>query len=160
MPSADYLPDLTELGRFMKTRTRTRYGQVVGTFDENTAVTADEAAGLIVEAGDEVAIAVGSELPDGPAGDEDIYRKGAKSLVLILAAMNVEAALVPDQTDDPRSAYAALERRFTSLKKTLVEAITEALGGTDGGEAVGPATGAALGYWSGPEPMTTIDEKF
>lgn len=159
MPLADYMPDLPELGRFMKTRTRTRYGQVVGTFTEDTAVTADEASGLIAEAADEVALAIGPVLPDGPPGNEDFYVNGAKSLVLILSAMNVEAALVPDQTDDPRSAYAALERRYNSLKKTLVEAITEALGGTEGGEVAGSG-GSATPYWTGPPPMTTMDEKY
>lgn len=159
MPISDYLPDVTELGRFMKTRTRTRFGQVIGTFDENTAVTEVEAQGLIAEAAGEVAIAVGPSVPDGPDDDPDMYRNGAKQLVLILAAMNVEMTLAPETTDDVRSAYAALERRFKSLKDTLVEAITEANGGTEGGEAAGTG-GSMVAWWSGPPPMTKMTDEY
>ncbi len=119
-----YQPSLEELGTFLKTRTRSRLGGAgIGTFDENTAVTATEALSLIQEAADEVALAIGSVMPDGPAVDPGMYRRGAKALVLLKAAMNVELALVPEQTSDPRSAYSALERRFESFLKTFIEAI-------------------------------------
>lgn len=144
MPTADYTPTVEELATFLKVRTKSRYGAVVGEFTADTPITATDAAELIAEAVNEVAIAVGSDVPDATnVEDVDSLRKGAKALVQILAAMNVELALVPEQINDPRSAYQALERRFTRLSKVLVEAITEAKGGTGGGES---AAGDPEGY--------------
>lgn len=165
MPITDFTPTLEELGHFMKTRTRSRtaYGSVVGTFDDNTPVTAVEAEELIAQAADEVAIAVGSDLPLGPENEPDLYERGAKALTLILAAMNLEIALVPEQVNDPRSAYAALERRYTSFRKSLIEAVSEARGGSgQGGEGddSSATVNTGLPLFSFPEPMTRITDRF
>lgn len=160
MPVAEYTPTLAELGRFLKTRTRTRMGgAAAGTFNDTTALTAVEAQALIDEAADEVALSVGADLKDGPVGSENMYREGAKALVLLLAAMNVELALVPEQTSDPRSAYSALERRFNSFRDTLVEA----LGGEDSSvldETMTDETGAIISEltpWYSFPPTTIGD---
>lgn len=164
MPTADFTPTLDELGKFMKSRTRSRaqYGTVVGTFNDDTPVTANEAEELIAQAADEVAIAVGSTLPDGPDDEPDLYRRGARSLVLVLAAMNVEIALMPEQVTDPKSAYAALERRFISYRKSLIEAVSEAKGGGDGGDGDdSSATSASMfPVFTFPEPMTRLTDRF
>lgn len=133
MPTTDYTPTADDLAVFMKTRTKTRYGAVVGEFTDVTPVTLTEAGTLIAQAVDETALAVGSNLPDGPEDDRDLYRRGAKQVVLLLSAMNVELALSGEQVNDPRSPYAALERRANSLRKTLVEAVSEARGAYGGG---------------------------
>jgi hypothetical protein len=133
MPTTDYTPTAAELAVFMKTRTKTRFGAVVGEFTADTPVTLDEATDLIDQAVNETALAVGSDLPDGPADDVDLYRKGAQQVVLLLAAMNVELAISGEQVNDPRSPYAALERRVNSLRKTLIEAVSEMRGAYGGG---------------------------
>jgi hypothetical protein len=171
MPTADFTPSVEELGRFMKTRTRTRMGAVVGTFDDTTPVTAAEAAELIANAADEVAITVGPNLPDGPEGEEGMYRNGAKALTTVLAAMNVEAALAPETIDDPRSAYNAYERRYIAFKKSLIEAVAEVQGGeSDEGDDssatinTGGTDGAGnaipLPLFNFPEPMTRLEDRF
>lgn len=162
MPTDQFTPTVDELGQFMRARTKTRYGQTVGTFNDSTPVTAEQAQGLIQEAVDETALAVGSDLPAGPDGDPDLFTRGAKAVALLLASMNVELTLAPEQVSDPRSPYAALERRVNSLTKRLIEAVTEARGGTEGGESdTGVVNAAAFGA-SGtfPPPMTTLDERF
>lgn len=161
MPTTDYKPTLEELGTFMRTRTKTRYGAVVGTFTDSTPVTDEQATELIEQAVDEVAIAVGANLPSGPEGDEDIYKKGAKALILLLSSMNVELQLAPEQVNDPRSPYAALERRYTAFRKSLIEAVTEARGGTGGGESAGEDPGG-YGFPSGgfPEASDTGSRAF
>lgn len=135
MPTIDYTPTAQELAVFMKTRTKTRYGAVVGAFNDSTPVTLEEATGLIAGAVDETALAVGSDLPDGPEDDKELYRRGAKSVVLLLSAMNVEMTISGEQVADPRSPYAVLERRYNGLSKRLMEAVTEARGGFGGGES-------------------------
>jgi hypothetical protein len=135
MPTTDYTPTAHDLAVFMKTRTKTRYGAVVGEFTDTTPVTLEEAGTLISQAVDETALAVGSDLPPGPENDEDLYERGAQQVVLLLSAMNVELAISGEQVTDPRSPYAALERRVNSLRKTLVEAVSEARGSYGGGES-------------------------
>lgn len=162
MPTTEYTPTVNELGLFLKSRTKTRFNAVVGTFTDATPVTAEEAQELIAQAVDEVAIAVGSNLPNGPDDDPDLFRRGAKSLTILLSAMNVESALVQEQVTDPRSAYAAFERRYNNFRKALIEAVTEARGASGGGESdTGVDAAAAFGVaGSFPEPMTRLDERF
>lgn len=167
MPTEAFTPVVGDLAQFMRARTKTRYGATVGTFDESTPVTDVQAQGLIQEAVDEVAIAVGSTLPPGPdEADPDLYNRGARALVLLLASMNVELTLSPEQVNDPRSPYAALERRFDSLKKTLVEAVSEARGGESVGGAGGGSDVAAGVTASGypaasfPPPSDTGSRRF
>lgn len=135
MPTADFTITTEELALFMRTRSKTRWGAVVGEFNADTPVTAEHATSLIREAVREVAISVGADLPDGPADEPDLFRDGAKSLVTMIAAMNVELQLAPEQVSDPRSPYAALERRVKDYRKALIEAVTEARGGTQGGDS-------------------------
>lgn len=161
MPTDAFTPTVDDLGQFMRARTKTRYGATVGTFNDSTPVTAEQAQGLIQEAVDEIALAVGSDLPAGPESDPDLFSRGARAAVLLLASMNVEITLAPEQISDPRSPYAALERRFNALLKRLIEAVTEARGGTQGGESDTGVSAAAFGVaGSFPEPMTTLDERF
>lgn len=161
MPAAEFTPTVDELGAFMRARTKTRYGQLAGTFNDTTPVTEPQAEGLIAEAADEVAIAVGPDLPLGPEGSEDIYKRSAKAVVLLLASMNVELQVVPDQVDDPRSPYAALERRYNSLRKALIEAVADARGDETGGEESVAVSDARLPSYGGfPPPGTTTWERF
>lgn len=162
MPIADFTPTVDELAHFLRARTKTRYGATVGTFNNDTPVTLSQAQGLIAEAIDEVALAVGSDLPAGPGDDPDIFKRGAKAAVLLLSAMNVEITLAPEQVNDPRSPYAALEKRQTALTKRLIEAVTEARGGAAGGESdtgVAPLSDLA-GFGTFPEPMTRLDQRW
>jgi hypothetical protein len=64
MPTTDYTPTAHDLAVFMKTRTKTRYGAVVGEFTDTTPVTLEEAGTLISQAVDETALAVGSDAAD------------------------------------------------------------------------------------------------
>jgi hypothetical protein len=137
------MPTVADLGTFLKTRTKTRYGATVGLFNDTTPITTDEAETLIQEAADEVTIATGSEIPDGPNEDPDLYRRGVKALILLLAAMNAETVLSGEQVNDPRSPYTALERRYNALKKTVVEAVSEARGAYGGGESDAADSGAS-----------------
>jgi hypothetical protein len=149
MPTADFTPTVEDLAFFMRARAKTRYGATVGTFDDTTPVTADQAAGLIDEALNEVAIAVGPNMPVGPDDDPDLYKNGAKALVLLLASMNVEITLAPEQVNDPRSPYAALERRYNNFHKALIEAVAEAQGGAagEGESAATAASGLPAGHF-------------
>lgn len=161
MPTVDFTPTVEELGQFMRARTKTRYGLTVGTFNDDTPVTESQAEGLIAEAVDEVGIAVGPDLPEGPAGSEDIYKRSTKAAVLLLASMNVELQLVPDQVDDPRSPYAALERRYNSFRKALIEGVADARGDeTVGEESVAISDARMPSYGGFGFPGTTMDERF
>lgn len=161
MPTADFTPTVEELGHFMRARTKTRYGATVGTFTDTTPVTEPQAEGLIAEAVDEIGIAVGPDLPEGPAGSEDIYKRSTKAAVLLLASMNVELQLVPDQVDDPRSPYAALERRYNNFRKALIEAVADARGDeTQGEESVAVSDARLPSYGGFPEPGTTTWERY
>lgn len=144
MPTTDFTPTIAELATFMKNRTKSRYGAVVGAFNADTPVTDTEAEDLIAQAVDEMALAVGSDLPTGPDDDPDLYRRGAKQAVLLLSAMNVELAISGEQVNDVRSPYAALERRLNGvngkggLRSTLIESVAEKIGlsGAEAGESV------------------------
>lgn len=160
MPTADYTPTVDELGAFMRARTKTRYGATVGTFDDTTPVTLSQATGLIAEAVDEIGIAVGPDMPVGPDDDPDIYKRATKSAVLLLASMNVELQLVPDQVDDPRSPYAALERRFNNFRKALIESVADARGDEAEGEESVAVSDARMPSYGFPPPGTTMDERF
>lgn len=162
MPTTEFTPTVDELGRFLRSRTKTRFNQVVGTFTDQTPVSAEGAEELIAEAVSEVAIAVGSNLPAGPEGEERLYMDGAKSLVLLLAAMNVELQLMPEASSDPRSAYALMERRYTAFRKSLIEAVSEARGESGGGGESDMGGGDRIPAPAGtfPEPGTTMREPY
>lgn len=161
MPISDFTPTVGELAGFMKSRTKTRMGLQVGTFNDTTPVTAEEAEGLIAEALDEIALAVGPDLPEGSDDDPEFFKRGAKSAVLILSSMNVELQLAPEQVVDPRSPYAALERRLKSLLDRLIEAVSEARGGLgEPGDSVAADSISPPASGTFPPPMTTLTEKF
>jgi hypothetical protein len=163
MPTTDYTPTAADLAVFMKTRTKTRFGAVVGEFTADTPVTLEEAQDLIDQAVNETALAVGSDLPDGPEDDDDLYRKGAQQVVLLLAAMNVELAISGEQVNDPRSPYVALERRVNILRETLIEAVSEArgvYGGGGGSDAADNQGEYGRPVFSFPPPSDTGTRRF
>jgi hypothetical protein len=136
VPTSDYTPTADEVASIMKARLKTRFGAEVDTFTEDTPVKASRVSELIQEAVDELAPAVGPDIPDGPDPDDpDVLRRGVKRVVQLLAAANVELDMWPEQAQQQGSAYRLYLERANSLRKGLLEAVSEA-GGGGAGESV------------------------
>lgn len=145
MPTSDYTPSVDEVASIMKARTKTAFGAEAGTFTDTTPVTADRVSELIREATDEVAPVFGPDIPDGPDPDDpDTLRRGVKRVVQLLAAANVELDMWPEQAQQQGSAYRLYLERATAIRKTLIEAVSEA-GGGGAGESVAGSDPAAQG---------------
>lgn len=132
MPVTDYTPTTANVATLLRTYTKDRYTAVTGSFSDDTEPTGDQVTDMIDEALQEVALAVGPDipdyLPDNPDADHDFLRNCAKTVVGLLSAMNVVLSKTPDQISDPRSPYAVLEKRYENLRKTLLNAISDARG--------------------------------
>jgi hypothetical protein len=146
MPISDYTPTTAEVAKLIRARTKDKYGNEVGDFTADTEPTADEATGLIAEAVDEIASAVGPDVPDGPDPDDpETLRRMTKRVVSLLAAANVELSYFPEQAGQAGSAYQRLMERIdgrsskdSGMRGTLLEAVAEAGGGGSGQSVAGP----------------------
>lgn len=144
MPTSDYTPTVEDVAALLPARTRTRFNKEVGTFlpdpgdddtKDRTRPTREQVVAKINEAVTELALNIGTDLPDSPGKDPDAIRKGAKAAAILLSGMNVELGYFADEIGTgPDSTYAALERRYNRLFPKLLDAISEAGGAVSGEE--------------------------
>lgn len=147
MPTSEYTPSTADVGALVRARTVDAGGNEVGDFTADTRPTGDEVDVLIAEAIDEVASAVGPDVPDGPdPDDKDTLRRMAKRVTSLYAAANVELSYFPEQAGQNNSVYDKLLARARSTKETLVEAVAEVGGGGDGQSVGGAGPMASYGF--------------
>lgn len=161
MPISDWKPNVQEVASLLRARTKDGLGNEVGTFTANTRPNVDQVTMMIDLAANEVAVAVGAEIPDalGEGTDVDNLRETATYVTILLAAMNVELSYFPEQIQSDRSPYNAYERQLARVMKLLVEAVAEAGGGGGGGSVSSPNplvshgfptdTGGMIGWGTG-----------
>lgn len=114
----EYKPTLDDLGALMRARTRNDLGDELGTFNEETRPTGDEAQSMIDQALDLVSPRLGGSVPDRLEGL-------ARSIVTLRAAMLVEASYSPEG-DGPETATAY--SRFETQYQDALEAYDMAAG--------------------------------
>lgn len=129
MPTSDFAPVVQDVADRLRARTKDRDGNEVGTFNANTRPTDTQVDGLINKAGADVAMVVGSDIPNAVWDD-------AKDVVSLRAALLVELSFFPEQINSGRSPYPQLKQLYDDDLKNLLAAVTRA--GGDPGEAGAP----------------------
>lgn len=137
MPISEWTPEVREIATLVRARTKDRFGAEVGTFNEDTKPNGEQASEMIQSAVQELAPSFGQDIPDALRGERDELRRGAKTCVSLLAAMNIEMSLYPEQVSRNLSSYGALEARFRRLFPLIRDAIAEAGGATSGDATAG-----------------------
>jgi hypothetical protein len=144
VPVSDFSPTIEQLGALMRSRT-IEDGSETGTFTSETRPTADEAAIAIKTAADDVAIAIGSDIPLA-AWD------GARVLVAYRAAMLIEITYYPEQIGNG-SMYEQWKEMFDEGLLRLIERV-QAIEAGEGDPDTTLSPGMAEFYF----PPTTIME--
>jgi hypothetical protein len=124
-PAASYLPLVSDVGALLRARTKDRYGNEVGTFNENTRPTFDEVQRLIETAAGDVTDLIDYDIP------LESYR-AASGVIALGAAMLVELSYFPEQVAADKSAYqeykdlydAYLERLLAAVEREAAEEVT------------------------------------
>lgn len=137
MPSTDWAPAVAAVGARLRSRTKDRDGNELGTFTDTTRPTGDEVERLIAEEAGNVADVVGDDL------DIKFWERAAAVTVLGTAAA-VELTYFPEQVATGRSPYDQLKTLYTERLGNLKTAV-EAGGGDTPGE--GDATALPQGYF-------------
>lgn len=95
---APFLPTVQEVSELERARTKDRFGNEVGIFNENTRPTGDAVRGLIRQAADDVVMLIDVDIPPTAYDLAD-------SVIAIGAAMLIELSYYPEQVGTPNSAY-------------------------------------------------------
>lgn len=128
-------------------RTRDSYGNMVGTFTQDTTPKDDQVVAMIQRLGPAVADAIGDVIPTAFFDD-------AQNVLATRVAMQIELDYYPDQVNTGRSIYPQLEKMYETELARLQTAITSSSGGE-----VDPTGAAGHAQWSFPAvPLTTRDE--
>jgi hypothetical protein len=107
----DVTPTVAELGSLMRARTKDRFGNEVGTFNDDTRPTGEQAASMI-----DMAVNL---MPLNIPGLADQYVERAKKAITLLAAVLVENSFYPEQADTDQSAAATYERLYGLVLTSL-----------------------------------------
>jgi hypothetical protein len=143
MPVSEYTPTVAQVAAHIRARTKERgSGSEAGTFTANTRPTLGEAESAISDALNEISPTIGSDLPVVEGEDPNALRTAAKGVVSLLSAMIIESSFYPEQIEQGRSNYQAMERRYNAALKRLTAAV-EAAGGVTASEG---ASGGVSGY--------------
>lgn len=145
------LPDVSDVGAFLRARTRTKYGTEAGTFTLDTRPTRGQVLALIGLAQSHVAGILGfGTLSDGLA-------RMSRTAVALRAAMLVELSYFPEQVQSGRSPYEHLR----DLYESEVERLKVAASDDDLDDGIGATADARLPRYSVPHHrMTTFDMEF
>jgi hypothetical protein len=100
-----FVPTVDDVGALIRTRTKDRFGNELGTFTADTRPTDDQVLVLVGQAYDYVTARVDTDLP------EESWR-AARSCIALKAAMMVELSYWPDQIPLNQSPYASLRLEF------------------------------------------------
>lgn len=147
MPVTDWTPTSDEVAVLERSRTKDANGKYWGVFRSETeseptrtTPTKEQVESTIQAALDEVAGALGADLPDGPADDVELVRRAGKRVAALSAAMLIETDFFPEQVGSGKSPYDALERRYLRALAGAKELVSEY--GTGGsGESVAQGGG-------------------
>ena len=142
-----YAPTVREIGQFMISRTTgTKWGDELGTFNEDTEPTGEQVARYIVEAYNEVSSVVGDlDQDEGTFPCIVRTRRRAKSAVIVYTAMLMEIGKFSEQIGTGgTSPFDRLERLYNGKMKTLITSVTDCVGGEPG--AVGDSTAGMPSY--------------
>ena len=152
IPGSDinFRPTITEVARKIMSRTRDRYGNLVGTFTQNTQPTDTQAAGIITGVLTEIADYIGDEVPEA-------FRDDAANVAAIRAAMQIELDFYSDQVNTGRSIYPQLKEQYEEALLALTKAMSSDDPNTPGVDPSSvTATGASFGFPA--EPFFTRDQ--
>lgn len=139
MPVTDYTPTTSDVAKILRARTRDSMGNMVGDFNDKTTPNSEQASASIADAADEVAEALGADLPADAQAP-------AKRLVILLAAANIEMSFFPEQAAQNNSMYDKLMARVKTLMTSLQSDVAEEAIDTD--ESVGYDFPPTMG-WGG-----------
>lgn len=138
MPATDYTPGVAAVAGFIRARTRTRGGDVAGTF--NPAAEDGTATQTIPNAEQvevEIANAIGKVSGKiGPDIDEKYWPDAAR-LVALYTAMLTELTYWPEQVNTGRSTYPQLKELWDDEWEEFLDIL--GIGEEPGGAAVGDA---------------------
>jgi hypothetical protein len=114
---------------------------------------------VIGEAINEVSPIIGPDIPDVEGDDPAALRKAAAGVVSLLSAMIVESSFYPEQIQQGRSNYEAMERRYNRLLARVTAAV-EAAGGSTASEGGADVGGGYMrpSYDFGSHAGTTMHE--
>jgi hypothetical protein len=130
-------------------RTRDSYGNLAGTFNQETAPTDDQVIAMIQRLGPAVADAIGDDIPVALYDD-------AQNVLATRVAMQIELDYYPDQVNTGRSIYPQLEKMYETELARLQTAVQQA---EAGGGTVDPTGPSLFAQGSFPTtPMTIRDE--
>lgn len=124
------LPELEDVGALLRARTQDSHDDEIGTFNDETRPTDEEAQRIIEQAGSIVYSRIGSVEEEvlTCSGAEDI-RTQAKYMVSLLAAMLIELSYFPEQVKSDRSAYEHYRELWNEQMTSLTDAAAECRSG-------------------------------
>lgn len=164
MPIAEWTPELQEVGALIWARTKDRRAnRTIGTFNDDTVVTAQTANQMIALSMQELSLNIPSDIPDADSrgGDVARLRRGARAVAALLTALTIEGSLTMEQSDRSASYYRALKERYDRLFPKLLDAIIEAGGDPSGEDGDGRAGyNAKPSYDFGDHCVTDMREIF
>jgi hypothetical protein len=143
VPTSDYVPSVDQVARKILSRTKDKFGNEVGTFDENTRPTDTQVANIIDDCMTEIADMIGDDIP------EDLWDDAAQ-VSSIRAAMWVELNYYSDQVNTGRSIYPQLKEEYDAKIKELTSAVTRAIEGGGSVAESGPSGRALYAFPSEP----------
>lgn len=125
---------MRDVGGILRTRTKDDHGNELGTFTDSTRPTAAQVAERLGSATNDVAEAVGMEVPAALVGR-------ARSVAALGAALEIELSFFPEQIGTGRSPYEQLKVLYDDRLRRLVTAAQS--GGDEdagtGADAGGPS---------------------
>jgi hypothetical protein len=134
-----YEPTVDQVARKILSRTRDKYGNVIGSFTPDTLPTDSQAQAITSDVITEVADVVGDVVPDFLIND-------ASNVVAIRAAMQIELDFFPDQVNTSRSIYDQLKAEYESALAALQSAVSSAEAGDTSVVDTNPATRASYSF--------------
>jgi hypothetical protein len=149
----NYWPTVRQVAQRITSRTRMQFGDLAGTFNDQTTPTATQVEGVIAETITEVADTIGNVVPAQLIDD-------ASAVAALKAAMQVELSFFSDQVNTGRSIYPQLEKQYTAALASLATSIrqAESVGGDGAVIDTSPSRRASMGGF--PEPQSTWGQKF
>jgi hypothetical protein len=127
---AAYLPSVAQVGARERARTIDRSGVELGTFTGNTKPTDSEVISLIRQAGRDVSIKLGGDVPEQ-------YINDARELIAIRTAMLIELSYYPEQVAANNSTYDRYKTLYDEGLASMIQAISDVEG--DDGDTEGAA---------------------
>jgi len=148
LKSQNYYPTVRDVASMIMSRTKDQYGNLLGTFTEDTTPTAEQVEQVTERVITEVADVIGDQVPS-PFIDD------ARHVAALRVAMQVELDFFSDQVNTGRSIYPQLREQYLLALQNLQTAISSAA------EGEGPGTGATVAskpeFWFPPVPLPPFE---